>query len=102
MITALDSCPRCGFALDQDALPPPPPPPPVVSYAVPYPAGPREPLPGTPRGIQTASVPKILLGLGATCLLVAAGIFLAVAWSWLDVGGRTAVLVGLTVAAALA
>jgi hypothetical protein len=43
-------------------------------------------------------VPKILLGLGATCLLVAAVIFLAVAWSWLGIGGRTAVLVGLTVA----
>jgi hypothetical protein len=47
-------------------------------------------------------VPKILLGLGATCLLVAAVIFLAVAWSWLGVGGRTAVLVGLTVTTALA
>ena len=47
-------------------------------------------------------MPKILLGLGATCLLVAAVIFLAVAWSWLGVGGRTAVLVGLTVTTALA
>jgi hypothetical protein len=48
------------------------------------------------------SVPKILLGLGATCLLVASAIFLAVAWSWLGVGGRTAVLVSLTVATGLA
>ena len=47
-------------------------------------------------------MPKILLGLGATCLLVAAVIFLAVAWSWLGVGGRTAVLVGLTVTTAVA
>ena len=47
-------------------------------------------------GLQGASVPKILLGLGATCLLVAAVIFLAVAWTWLGVGGRTAVLVALT------
>jgi hypothetical protein len=46
-------------------------------------------------------VPKILLGLGATCLLVAAVIFLAVAWSSLGVGGRTAVLVVLTVGAAV-
>lgn len=46
-------------------------------------------------------MPKILLGLGATCLLVAAVIFLAVAWSWLGIGGRTAVLVGLTAATAL-
>lgn len=51
------------------------------------------------RGLRSASVPTILLGLGALCLLVAAVTFLAVAWSWLDVGGRTAVLVALTVAA---
>ena len=50
------------------------------------------------RGLSAASVPKILLGLGALCLLVAAVIFLAVAWSWLGVGGRTAVLVSLTLA----
>ena len=49
------------------------------------------------RGLQGSSVPKILLGLGATCLLVAAVIFLAVAWTWLGVGGRTVVLVALTV-----
>ncbi len=48
------------------------------------------------RGLQGASVPRILLGLGATCLLVAAVIFSAVAWTWLGIGGRTAVLVGLT------
>jgi hypothetical protein len=76
-------------------------------------APPREPLPpldpdlppmpalpvaGRPQrhGLRGASVPKILLGLGATCLLVAAVIFLAVAWSWLGVGGRTVVLVALT------
>jgi hypothetical protein len=47
-------------------------------------------------GLSGASVPRILLSLGALCLLVAAVIFLAVAWTWLGVGGRTAVLVGLT------
>ena len=47
-------------------------------------------------GVRGASVASILLGLGALCLLVAAVIFLAVAWSWLGVGGRTTVLVGLT------
>src|SRR5262245_53865652 len=54
--------------------------------------------PGTPArtGIRTSSVPGILLGLGALCLLVAAVIFLSVAWSRLGVGGRTGVLVGLT------
>ncbi|WP_372729566.1 SCO7613 C-terminal domain-containing membrane protein [Nocardioides sp.] len=50
-------------------------------------------------GLRAASVPKILLSLGALCLLAAAVIFLAVAWSWLGIGGRTAVLVGLTLAA---
>jgi hypothetical protein len=75
----------------------------VTSYAAPYPAPATPPSvsPAPPAGLSAASVPKILLGLGATCLLVAAVIFLAVAWSWLGVGGRTAVLVGLTVATAL-
>lgn len=53
-------------------------------------------------GLRTASVPAILLGLGALCLLVAAITFLAVAWSWMGVGGRTGVLVGLTTATACA
>ncbi len=60
---------------------------------------PPMPVTGPPpvrHGLQGASVPKLLLGLGATCLLVAAVIFLAVAWTWLGVGGRTAVLVALT------
>ena len=48
------------------------------------------------RGLRAATVPQILLGLGATCLLVAAVIFLAVAWSWLGIEGRTTVLVALT------
>jgi hypothetical protein len=51
-------------------------------------------------GLRTASVPTILLSLGALCLLVAAITFLAVAWSWMGVGGRTGVLVGLTAATA--
>ncbi len=55
------------------------------------------------RGLSAASVPKILLGLGAACLLVAALVFLAVTWSVMGVGGRTATLVGFTlVTAALA
>src|SRR6478735_5094884 len=61
----------------------------------PYPA----PMPAPPRQrsrLSGASVPRILLSLGALCLLVAAVIFLAVAWTWLGVGGRTAVLVALT------
>ncbi|MBM0126307.1 SCO7613 C-terminal domain-containing membrane protein [Pimelobacter simplex] len=61
-----------------------------------YPAPPLSP--PSPAGVSFASVPKILLGLGAFCLLVAAVIFLAVSWSSLGVGGRTAVLGGLTLA----
>ena len=41
-------------------------------------------------------MPQILLALGAGCLLVAALVFLAVTWSVLGVGGRTATLVALT------
>lgn len=48
------------------------------------------------RGLSAASVPKILLGLGAVCLLVAALVFLAVTWSSMGVGARTATLVGFT------
>jgi len=54
-------------------------------------------LPPLPRrGLSGASVPRVLLGLGALCLLVAALVFLAVAWSVLGVGGRTAALVAMT------
>ncbi|TNM37623.1 hypothetical protein FHP29_17670 [Nocardioides albidus] len=67
------------------------------------PAPPAPPLsPPSPSGVSFASVPKILLGLGAFCLLVAAAIFLAVSWSTLGVGGRTAVLAGITLAAGAA
>lgn len=42
--------------------------------------------------MSSASVPRILLSLGALCLLVAALVFLAVAWAALGVEGRTATL----------
>jgi len=48
------------------------------------------------RGLSGTSVPAILLGLGALCLLVAALVFLAVTWSVMGVGARTATLVGFT------
>src|SRR5690349_10017177 len=51
---------------------------------------------GGPLAARPSSVPKVLLGLGATCLLVAALVFLAVTWSVMGVGGRTATLVALT------
>lgn len=61
-------------------------------------ATPTPGLPVTPprRGV---SVPQVLLALGAVCLLVAALVFLAVTWSVMGVGGRTATLVGFTVTA---
>ncbi|MET0523211.1 MAG: hypothetical protein ABWZ91_00290, partial [Nocardioides sp.] len=62
---------------------------------------PNDPAPATAarHGLRTASVPTILLGLGALCLLVAAVTFLAFAWTWMGVGGRTAVLAAMTAAA---
>ncbi len=71
-----------------------------AQMAAPQPVPAAAPPPAARTGVRTTSVPGILLGLGALCLLVAAVIFLAVAWSWLGVGGRTVVLVGLTAAAA--
>ena len=65
--------------------------------AEPYPAPASRPTQRTDAPhVRGSSVPKILLSLGALCLLVAAVTFLAVAWSWLGIGGRTGVLVALT------
>lgn len=74
-------------------------PPPAAQPLYPPPVGAPVPASASRRtGLQALSVPRILLGLGAACLLVAAVIFLAVAWSWLGIGGRTVVLVAATVA----
>jgi hypothetical protein len=79
---------------------PPPPPPPAAAPAVPKPTGPGAPYPPpSGSGVGVSAIPKILLGLGALCLLVAAIVFLAVSWSILGVGGRTAVLLTITAAA---
>jgi hypothetical protein len=48
------------------------------------------------RLLPSASVPVVLLSLGALCLLVAAAVFVAVAWSVLGLTGRTLVLLGVT------
>ena len=74
----------------------------AAEESTPSPAVSEGRVPSTARrlGLRTASVPVILLSLGALCLLVAAVTFLAVAWSWMGVGGRTGVLVTLTAAAA--
>lgn len=69
----------------------------VAAGPVPPPAAAR-PVEGVApaRGLSAASVPKILLGLGALCLLVAALVFLVVTWSVMGVAERTATLVGFT------
>ncbi len=69
---------------------------PVAPAASWPPARPPQPAQPPRTGLKGASVPRLLLGLGALCLLVAATTFLAVAWSWLGVEGRTAVLVALS------
>jgi hypothetical protein len=77
----------------------------LLADATPYPAPNRSNAAATRRGdpraphLTGASVPRILLTLGALCLLVAAVTFLAVAWSWLGIGGRTVVLLLLTAGA---
>jgi hypothetical protein len=76
------------------------------------PAAPAEPLPATawapqipltrdtPHPVLSGlTVPKFLLGLGALCLMVAALVFLVVAWQDLGVAGRTVVLVAFTLIA---
>lgn len=71
---------------------------PAPSTASLPPAPPTAPPP--PRDVLRPSrAPQLLLGLGAVCVVVAALVFLAVTWSRLGVGGRTAVLVLLTAAA---
>jgi hypothetical protein len=54
-----------------------------------------DPRPRT-RLLPAASVPVVLLSLGAVCLLVAAIVFVAVTWSLLGLTGRTLVLLGFT------
>lgn len=114
-LAATGGCPSCGLPLQHPlgrellatlsraddllaqlrALAPAPT---TVGAPLPYPAATR-PVAAPRRGLRPASVPALLLGLGALCLLVAAVIFLAVAWSSLGVGGRTGVLLALTGAA---
>lgn len=65
---------------------------------LPQPAAARTFEPAT--ALRGATVPKILLGVGALCLVVAALVFLVVAWASLGVGGRTAILVAFTLTAA--
>jgi hypothetical protein len=49
------------------------------------------------RSARSLSVPAILLGLGSTCLIVAAVVFTAVTWTTLGIGVRALILIALTV-----
>jgi hypothetical protein len=49
-----------------------------------------------PRSLPSASVPVVLLSLGALCLLVAAIVFVAVAWGSLGLGAKTTILLAVT------
>jgi hypothetical protein len=69
---------------------PPVPAPTPLTELVPAPAPPRAArMPG-------ASIPVVLLALGGLCLLVAAIVFVAVAWGSLGLVAKTAILLGVT------
>ena len=73
---------------------------PAPDTAVPTPPSlPRLALP-EPRA-PALSVPTVLLGLGALCVLVAATVFVAVTWGDLSVGARTLMLLAVTAAFAV-
>ncbi len=67
---------------------------PLPTY--PTPMAPVAGQPAEPRRLPSASVPVVLLSLGALCLLVAAIVFAAVTWSVLGLTGRTLVLLAFT------
>lgn len=62
----------------------------------PAPPSGRASTPPARRRMPAASVPAVLLSLGALCLLVAAVVFVAIAWGSLGITGRTLVLGGAT------
>ncbi len=73
-----------------------------VAHDVSVPAPPAQtgPPAARHRWLPAASVPVVLLSLGALCLLVAAAVFVAVTWGLLGLTGRTLVLLAVTAALA--
>jgi hypothetical protein len=70
---------------------------PALVRTAPLPHAPAAaPAPPPARRLPSASVPAVLLGLGALCLLVAAVVFVAVAWSSLGLGAKTTILLAVT------
>ena len=68
---------------------------PVAPRSVPAPP-PARPGGAPPRALTSASVPVVLLSLGALCLLVAAIVFVTVAWGSLGLGAKTTILLVVT------
>lgn len=64
------------------------------------PPTPTTSMPHGSRRLGVGTVPGLLLGLGALCVLVAGSLFLPFAWELLGVVGRTVVLLALTALAA--
>jgi hypothetical protein len=72
-------------------------PPPGVRVASPAPPAPASgPVVRPARALPNASVPVVLLSLGGLCLLVAAIVFVAVAWSSLGLAAKTVILLAVT------
>lgn len=68
------------------------------AQAVPLPKAPPITATAAPkRRLPAASVPVILFSIGGLCLLVAAIVFVTVAWSSLGLGARTTILIAVTV-----
>jgi len=103
---ALQHADQVLYALRRVSVPAPPPPvqpvqPVPVQAPVAQPAGPEPrpeaaPLAGRRSGLPAVSVPVVLLGLGTICVLVAAVVFVAVTWTDLSLGWRTAILLAIT------
>lgn len=81
-VTTVDGAPTAAATLPSPPLPPAPP----------RPAGPGRARPALP----SVSVPVVLLTLGALCLLVAAIVFVAVAWGSLGLAAKTTILLAVT------
>jgi hypothetical protein len=60
-------------------------------------SAPAPSLPVATKRPSPLSIPVILLALGGLCILVAALVFVAVAWGSIGIGGRTAILAVITV-----
>jgi len=99
---------RSGVATGPGVSFPPPTPPPAptagpVGASTPLlPFQPVRPIPPRARTLPAISTPVLLLGLGATSVLVAAVVFVSVQWSDLPLATKAAILVVITAGLAVA